>query len=119
MKKKFKLFLKMIFYFVTNPRLLICFIIGWMITNGWAYVMFGAGTMYQIEWMIAVSGTYLAFLWLPISPEKVVTFFIAMIFLKLLFPQDEKTLGVLKEFREKHKRKKEYPSDENPDNEKQ
>ena len=30
----------------------------------------------------AVAGAYLAFLWLPISPEKVITFAIAIILLR-------------------------------------
>jgi hypothetical protein len=46
--------------------------------------------------MIAVSGAYLTFLWLPISPEKIVTVAIAMGLLRFLFPNDQKTLGVLK-----------------------
>lgn len=72
-----------------------------MITNGWSYIMLGVGTYYNIGWMIAVAGAYLTFLWLPISPEKIVTVAIAMALLRWLFPKDEKTLGVLKEIHEK------------------
>jgi len=43
-----------------------------------------------------VSGAYLAFLWLPISPEKIITFAIAIALLRWLFPGDQKTLAVLK-----------------------
>lgn len=82
--------------FIANPRLLLCFMIGWLITNGWSYIMFGVGTYFSIEWMIAVSGAYLAFLWLPISPEKIVTIAIAIALLRWLFPNDQKTLAVLK-----------------------
>ncbi len=87
--------------FIANPRLILCFMIGWMITNGWSYVMFGVGTYLGIEWMIAVSGAYLAFLWLPVSPEKIVTFAIAIALLRWLFPNDQKTLAVLKGWYEK------------------
>ncbi len=87
--------------FIANPRLILCFMIGWMITNGWSYVMFGVGTYQGIEWMIAVSGAYLAFLWLPVSPEKIVTFAIAIALLRWLFPNDQKTLAVLKGWYEK------------------
>lgn len=80
---------------------MLCFGIGWMITNGWSYIMLGVGTYYNIGWMIAVAGAYLTFLWLPISPEKIVTVAIAMALLRWLFPKDEKTLGVLKEIHEK------------------
>jgi len=84
-----------IFKFVVNPRLLICIAAAWMITNGWSYILFGIGTYYEIHWMSAVSGAYLAFLWLPISPEKIVTFAIAIALLRFLFPNDQNTLAVL------------------------
>ena len=104
--KKIKSFLRTAFLFIANPRLLLCFFLAWMITNGWAYILFAVGTLCRIEWMIAVSGAYLAFLWLPISPEKIVTVFIAVFLLKWFFPRDEKTLGVLKDIRNKYKKDK-------------
>lgn len=88
---------KKIIQFIVNPRLLLCFVFGWMITNGWSYLMFGLGTYFNIHWMTALSGAYLAFLWLPVSPEKIVTFAIAIALLRWLFPKDEKTLAVLKD----------------------
>ena len=88
-----------------NPRFLLCFGLGWLITNGWSYIMFTIGTLYKIGWMIAVSSAYLAFLWLPISPEKLVTVAIAIFLLKRLFPKDEKTLGVLRELHAKARKK--------------
>ena len=77
-----------------------------MITNGWSYVLFGLGTFLDIPWMIAVSGAYLAFLWLPFTPEKLITLAIAIILLKWLFPKDEKTLGILKDMHKKYLTKK-------------
>ena len=93
--------LKKIIGFIANPRLILCFGIAWMITNGWSYVLMAVGTWLQIGWMMAVASAYLAFLWLPISPEKLVTIAIAMVLLRFLFPNDEKTLGTLRELREK------------------
>ncbi len=115
-KEKFK----KIIQFLINPRFLFCFGIAWMITNGWSYILFGVGTYYGIDWMVAVSGAYLAFLWLPISPEKIVTVLIAMWLLKLLFPNDQKTLGVLKEMYEKYKikRKSKKKKDQTAENDK-
>ena len=100
---KLKQNLKKTWQFIANPRLLLCFMAGWMITNGWSYIMFALGTYFEINWMIAVSGAYLAFLWLPISPEKIVTVAIAIALLRWLFPQDEKTLAVLRGWYEKAK----------------
>ena len=93
--------LKKTLQFIGNPRLLLCLALGWLITNGWSYIMFGIGTYLVINWMVAVSGAYLAFLWLPISPEKLFTFALAIALLRWLFPGDQKTLAVLHRWYEK------------------
>lgn len=103
MKEKIRHFLKKAVLFITNPRLLLCFGIGWIITNGWSYAMMGVGVYFNIEWMMVVSGAYLAFLWLPISPEKLVTVAIAILLLRWLFPNDQKTLAVLVELKNRLK----------------
>ncbi len=103
MNGKIKNFLVKTAKFLFNPRFILCFGLGWMITNGWSYLLFGLGMYWQIGWMIAVSSAYLAFLWLPISPEKLVTVAIAIGLMKWLFPKDEKTLGVLHDLYEKAK----------------
>lgn len=54
--------IKKIIQFVANPRLLLCFGLAWLITNGWAYILLGVGTYYGIGWMMAVASSYLAFL---------------------------------------------------------
>ena len=95
--------IKKVLLFISNPRLLLCVAIAWMITNGWSYVMMGMGTFFEIPWMIAVSGAYLAFLWFPFSPEKLATLAIALALLRWLFPKDQKTLAVLYEMRQKTK----------------
>lgn len=70
---------KKIVRFITNPHLILCFGIAWIITNGWSYVMLGLGTLFDIKWMVAVAGGYLAFLWLPISPEKILTLALSLV----------------------------------------
>lgn len=97
MKEKIKSFCKTAVLFILNPRLLLCCGIAWMITNGWSYVLLGLGTWMESEWMIGIASAYLAFLWLPVSPEKIVTVAIAMTLLRFLFPNDKKTLGILKQ----------------------
>ena len=87
--------IKKIIRFIVNPRFLICIAIARVITNGWSYILFGIGSYFNIRWMITIAGAYIAFLWLPISPEKIVTFAIAIVLLRLLFPNDKKTLAVL------------------------
>ena len=96
----FKRLVIKILQFVLNPRLLLCFGIAWMITNGWSYVMLAVGTWLGVPWMIAVASAYLTILWLP-SPEKILTCAIAILLLRLLFPRDKYTLGVLQDMRDK------------------
>ena len=82
--------------FLLNPRLLLCLAIAWMITNGWSYVLFGLGMLMKIHWMRVVGGAYMSFLWLPFTPEKVVTVLLAIALMRLLYPRDRRTLGVLR-----------------------
>ena len=107
--KKFKSTFKKIIQFIANPHLLLCFGLAWILTNGWSYILLGVGTLLHIGWMVAVASGYLAFLWLPISPEKIVTVAIAMVLLRYLFPNDQKTLAVLKSMWKKLKIKKKKP----------
>ncbi|MBE6698195.1 MAG: hypothetical protein E7581_06715 [Ruminococcaceae bacterium] len=94
----FKRLIVKILQFILNPRLLLCFGIAWMITNGWSYVMLAVGTWLGVPWMIAVATAYLTILWLP-SPEKILTCAIAIVLLRILFPHDKYTLGVLQDMR--------------------
>ncbi len=121
MRKKIKDLLVKALKFILNPRLLLCFGIAWMITNGWSYLMLAVGTWLGVPWMIAVASAYLAILWLP-SPEKILTCAIAILLLRLLFPKDKYTLGVLQDMRRaaldafrnrKNKKKKKEDDKEN------
>ena len=38
--------LKKVIRFITNPRLLLCVAIAWLITNGWSYILFGVGSYF-------------------------------------------------------------------------
>ena len=95
--------LKKLLRFIANPRLLLCIAVAWMITNGWSYILLAVGTALDLKWMIVLSGGYLTFLWLPISPEKIVTAAIALVLLRWWFPNDTRTLAVLKQWYESAK----------------
>ena len=116
MGQKINHWLKKLLMFCLNPRFLLCFGLAWLITNGWSYILFALGTWLKSGWMLAVSGAYLTFLWLPISPEKIITVAIAMWLLKVLFPNDEKTLGVLKDMYAKIKQTISKKKDQAEDN---
>lgn len=91
--------------FLFNPRFLLCFGIGWMLTNGWSYVLLALGLALDIAWMTAVSSAYMAFLWFPFTPEKILTVLIALGLLRLFFPHDKATLQVLRDMLSSEKRK--------------
>lgn len=113
-KKKTKAFLKKFVQFFLNPRLLFCVFVAWMITNGWSYIFISLGVFMNITWMTVVGTAYAGFLWIPFTPEKIITAIIAIFLLKLLFPQDKKTLLVLQELLEKAKIKhREYCKNKN------
>ena len=61
-----------------------------MITNGWAYLFIAFGTMLKIKWMAIVGTSYVAFLWLPFTPEKLITIPLSVFLHKILFLRKEK-----------------------------
>jgi hypothetical protein len=72
-----------------KPTMFISFAIAWMITNGWAYLMLAFGIRLNITWMITVSSVYLGVLWLPITPEKLITIPLSIFIQKLLFNKEK------------------------------
>lgn len=88
-----------------NWRFLVSFFTAWMITNGWSYIFVAVGGFLNIKWMLNVGLWYQAFLWLPITPEKLVTFPIAMGLHRLLFPKDFKNLNMFKKLINAEKKK--------------
>ena len=56
-----------------NWRILVIYVPIWFLMSGWTYLFIFLGTRYKISWMLA-SGTFWAtLLWLPITPEKLIT----------------------------------------------
>lgn len=82
---------------VLNPRLLLCLFVAWMITNGWSYVFVALGTLLDITWMIVTGTAYMSLLWVPFTPEKILTVVIAIFLMRVIFPRDKKTVAVLKD----------------------
>ena len=91
---------------ILNPKLLLCLFIAWMITNGWSYVFTALGTALDITWMTVAGTAYMGLLWVPFTPEKILTVIIAIFLMRLLFPRDKKTIAVLRQ--ELHKLKEAY-----------
>jgi len=77
--------------FLFNPHFMICFLFAWCLTNGWAYLLLFFGTVWGNGWMMGIAGSYLVLLWLPFTPEKIITLMLAIFFLKRWYPEDEET----------------------------
>ena len=92
LKEKIKHWIKTIVEFILNPRLLLCCGIAWIITNGWAYIATSLAVWLKLDWLGAIAAAYLAALWIPFTPEKIITVIIAIFLLRLFFPNDQKTL---------------------------
>ena len=97
LKEKIKPFL--------NWKFVVSFFFAWMITNGWSYIALGIGVVFEVSWLITVAGGYQTFLWLPCTPEKIVTIPLAICIHRLLFPRDFKNIEKLNRIFEKEKRK--------------
>ncbi len=80
---------------LTNPHLLLSLGIAWFITNGWAYCAIGIGAFLEIGWLFKAGTVWAGLLWLPGTPEKLVTFPIAIFILRRLFPDDTRTLAMI------------------------
>ncbi len=80
---------------LTNPHLLISVGIAWFITNGWAYCAIGLGAFLEIGWLLKAGSVWAAMLWVPGTPDKLVPFPLAIFILRLLFPNDTRTLAMI------------------------
>ena len=88
LKKQIKLWIKLIL----NWRFLVCFGLAWMITNGWSYIMLIVGLIFRFKVLSSIALSYLTFLWLPFTPEKILTVSIALFFVRKLFPKHNQEL---------------------------
>lgn len=104
-KSKIKHWIKTTLEFCLNPRLLLCFGIAWIITNGWSYIALGISFWLDFKWLGIIASAYLTALWIPFTPEKIITVIIAIFLLKILFPNDTKTLKKLHDLKETLKQK--------------
>ncbi len=60
----------------------------WMLTNGWAYV--AAAAPFTPTWLRVVAISWLAFLYMPFTPEKIIIVIFAPIIYRLIYKEDFK-----------------------------
>jgi len=73
-----------------NLKFLLSFGIAWFITNGWAYICLALSFLYKISWLKVISSTYVAFLYLPFTAEKLITIPLAIFIQTKIFPNNKK-----------------------------
>ena len=86
----------------TNWRFLICYGLAWFLTNGMWYVIAGMIPVFIVPipitpiswmplWLVNFARAYIVFLYLPFTPEKLVTIPLAIFLLVKLFKNHNKT----------------------------
>ena len=56
-----------------NWRILVIYLPIWFLMSGWTYLFIFLGTKHHISWMLAAGTFWATLLWLPITPEKLIT----------------------------------------------
>lgn len=56
-----------------NWRILIIYVPIWFIMSGWTYLFIYLGTRHHVGWMLAAGTFWATILWLPFTPEKLIT----------------------------------------------
>ena len=56
-----------------NWRILVIYVPIWFLMSGWTYLFIYLGTRHHISWMLAAGTFWATLLWLPITPEKLIT----------------------------------------------
>lgn len=64
-------------------RILICYLPFWMLFTGWTYVALAMGN----AWWKTAAGVWLAWMWMPWCPEKLITIPLTIWLHKILFPK--------------------------------
>lgn len=91
-KYDLRAFLAPIWKAIKDYKTFISFLLAWMITNGWSYILIGMGIVLHINWMWRIGTGYLAFLWLPCTPEKVITIPLAVVIRRSIFKDKEELI---------------------------
>ena len=87
MKKLFKKILLKLYQFIKfilDWRTFMCYIPVWFVFSGWTYVVL----IYGSPWWRTIAGAWLAMLWMPWCPEKLITIPLSLWIKKILFKKE-------------------------------
>lgn len=68
-------------------RILLCYLPFWFVFTGWTYIALAIGNV----WWKTVAGVWLAWMWMPWCPEKLITIPLTIWLHKKLFPNRDTT----------------------------
>ena len=81
-----------------NWRILIIYLPIWFLMSGWTYLFIYLGTRHHVGWMLAAGTFWATVLWLPITPEKLITIPLTLfIYVKWVGHSDPKLEAMVKE----------------------
>ena len=81
-----------------NWRILVIYLPIWFIMSGWTYLFIYLGTRHHVGWMLAAGTFWATVLWLPITPEKLITIPLTLfIYVKWVGHSDPKLEAMVKE----------------------
>ena len=79
-----------------NFKLLLIYIPIWFLMSGWTYLFIFLGMKYQINWMLISGSTWAGVLWLPCTPEKIITIPLTLLlYTKIFGDKNTKTIEKL------------------------
>ena len=81
-----------------NWRILIIYLPIWFLMSGWTYLFIYLGTRHHVGWMLAAGTFWATVLWLPFTPEKLITVPLTLyLYVKLFGSGNEKLERMLVE----------------------
>ena len=84
-----------------NWRILVIYVPIWFIMSGWTYLFIYLGTRHHVGWMLAAGTFWATALWLPFTPEKLITVPLTLyLYVKLFGSGNEKLEHMLVEARQ-------------------
>ena len=96
---KFKSIVKKLWIYINpflNFKLLLIYIPIWFLMSGWTYLFIFLGMKYQINWMLISGSTWAGVLWLPCTPEKIITIPLTLLlYTKIFGNKNTKTIEKL------------------------
>lgn len=85
-------------------KLLLIYTPIWFLMSGWTYLFIFLGMKYRINWMLIAGSTWTGILWLPFTPEKIITIPLTLfLYTKIFGNKDKKTIFKLERMHEQAK----------------